>query len=79
VQVDPAKPKLKPPGTNPLTLNYDEPHSNVVFSFNMRRYTKGPTDAKFQQPKAKPTKARRSLNVCSWFTMTKCVKALRAS
>ena len=34
VQVDPMKPKLKPPGTKRLKLQYDEPPSNFAFKFN---------------------------------------------
>jgi hypothetical protein len=40
VQVDPIKPKLKPPGTTPLKLQYDEPLSSFAFEFNLRRCTK---------------------------------------
>jgi hypothetical protein len=43
VQVDPIKPKLKPPGTNVLTLNYDKCIQfcfNFDSQFNSRRYTK---------------------------------------
>ena len=39
VQVDAIKPTLKAPGTNLLTLNYDERLSNFAFKFNLRRYT----------------------------------------
>jgi hypothetical protein len=39
VQVDPIKPKLKPPGTKRLKLQYDEPLSKYAFKFNLRRYT----------------------------------------
>jgi hypothetical protein len=39
VQVDPIKPKLKPPGTKRLKLNCDEPLSSFAFKFNLRRYT----------------------------------------
>jgi hypothetical protein len=39
VQVDPFKLTLKPIGTNPLTLKYDELLSNVAFKFNLRRFT----------------------------------------
>jgi hypothetical protein len=34
------KPKLKPPGTKRLKLNYDEPLSTFAFKFNLRRYIK---------------------------------------
>jgi hypothetical protein len=40
MQVDPIKPKLKPPGTKRLKLNYDEPLSTFAFDFKLRRYTK---------------------------------------
>jgi len=39
VQVDPMKPKLKPPGTNCLKLNCDVLLSTSAFKFNLRRYT----------------------------------------
>ena len=38
VQVDPIKPKLKPPGTKRLKLEYDGQLSNFGFKFNLRRY-----------------------------------------
>ena len=41
VKVDPIKPTLKAPGTNPLKLQYDEPLSNFAFKFNLHRYTTG--------------------------------------
>jgi len=40
VQVDPMEPTLKPPGTERLKLNHDEPPSNFAFKFNLRRYAK---------------------------------------
>jgi len=39
VQVDPLKPKLKPPGTKRLKLEYDGLLSNIGFKFNLRRYS----------------------------------------
>ena len=39
VQVDPIKPKLKPPGTKPLILKCDGLLSNFGFKFKLRRYT----------------------------------------
>jgi hypothetical protein len=39
VQIDPMKPKLKPPGTKRLKLEYDGLLSNFGFKFNLRRYT----------------------------------------
>ena len=38
VQVDPMKPKLKPPGTKRLKLNCDVLLSTSAFKFNLRRY-----------------------------------------
>jgi len=38
VQVDPIKPKLKPPGTKRLKLKCDESLSNLAFNFNLRRF-----------------------------------------
>jgi len=38
VQIDPIKPKLKPPGTKRLTLEYDGLPSNIGFKFKLRRY-----------------------------------------
>jgi hypothetical protein len=37
VQVDPMKPKLKPPGTKRLKLTYDELLSNFPVKFKLRR------------------------------------------
>jgi len=42
VQVDPLKPKLKPPGSKRLKLKCDVLLSNFAFKFNLRRYTGGP-------------------------------------
>ena len=42
MQVDPIKPKLKPPRTKRLKLNCDILLSTSTFKFNLRRYT---TDA----------------------------------
>jgi len=39
VQVDPIKPKLKPPGTKLLKPEYDGLLSKFGFNFNLRRYT----------------------------------------
>jgi hypothetical protein len=39
VQVDPVKPQLKAPGTNLLTLEYDELLSTFAVKFILRRYT----------------------------------------
>ena len=39
VQADPIEPKLKAPGTNLLTLRYDELLSIFAFKVNLRRYT----------------------------------------
>ena len=41
VQVDPIKPKLKPPGTKRLKLKSDDSLSSFGFNFNLRRYTMG--------------------------------------
>ena len=38
VQVDPMRPKLKPPGIKRLKLGYDGLLSNFGFKFNLRRY-----------------------------------------
>jgi hypothetical protein len=39
MQVDPIKPKLKPPETKRLKLTCDEPPSNFGFNFKLRPYT----------------------------------------
>ena len=39
VQVDPMKPKLKPPGTKRLKVNYDILLSISAFNFILRRYS----------------------------------------
>ena len=41
VQVDPMKPKLKPPGTKRLKLKCDILLSTSAFKFDLRSYTKG--------------------------------------
>ena len=41
MQVDPIKPKLKPPGTKRLKLKHEELLSNFGFQFKSRRYTMG--------------------------------------
>ena len=41
VQVDPMKPRLKPPGTKRLKLKCDILLSNYAFIFNLRRYSEG--------------------------------------
>ena len=43
VQVDPLKPKLKPPTNKLLKLRCVVPLSNFAFKFNLRRYTKATT------------------------------------
>ena len=40
MQVDPVKPKLKPPGSKRLKLKCDVLLSNAAFKFNLRRYAK---------------------------------------
>ena len=40
MQVDPIKPKLIAPGTNLLTLKYDETLSTFAFNLYLRPYTK---------------------------------------
>ena len=39
MQVDPLKPKLKPPGSKRLKLKCDTLLSTSAFKFNLRRYT----------------------------------------
>jgi hypothetical protein len=41
VQLEPMKPKLKPPGTKRLKPNFDVLLSTSAFKFNLRRYTTG--------------------------------------
>ena len=41
MQLDPIKPKLKPPGTRRLTLKCDILLSNYTFKSNLRCYNKG--------------------------------------
>ena len=41
VQVDPIKPKLKPPGTKRLKLRIKILLSTSAFKFNLRRYSLG--------------------------------------
>ena len=40
MKVDPVKPKLEPPGTKRLKLNFDTLLSTSAFKFNLRRYIK---------------------------------------
>ena len=40
MQVDPIKPMLKAPGTNLLTLKYNERLSTFAFTFNLCHYSK---------------------------------------
>ena len=40
MQVDPIKPKLKPPGTKRLKLNCNVLLSSFAFEFNLRRFNK---------------------------------------
>jgi len=42
VQVDPIKPKLKPPGTKRVKLESDVLLSNIAFKLHLRHYTKVP-------------------------------------
>jgi hypothetical protein len=42
VQIDPIKPKLKPPGNKRLKLNSDVQLSHSAFKFHLRRYTLAP-------------------------------------
>ena len=39
MQIDPVRPKLKPPGTKRLKLNCDILLSTSAFKFSLRRYT----------------------------------------
>ena len=47
MQVDPSKPKLKPPGSTRLKLNCDILLSTSPFKINLRRYTA-------EEPEAEP-------------------------
>ena len=38
MQVDPVKLNLKPPGTERLKVQCDDPLSDFAFNFNLRRY-----------------------------------------
>ena len=40
MQIDPIKPKFKPPGTSRWKLECDVPPSTSAFKFNLRRYIK---------------------------------------
>jgi hypothetical protein len=50
VQVDPIKPKLKPPGTKRLNVKYDILLSSSAFKFNLRRYKEGAEQRRVLQP-----------------------------
>ena len=43
MQLDPIKPKLNPPRTKRLKVNYDAPLPIFAFNFNLRRYMKAGT------------------------------------
>ena len=45
MQVDPIKPKLKPPVCKLLKLKWDVPLSNVASKFKLRRYSAASTSA----------------------------------
>ena len=45
MQVDPVKPKLKPPGTKHLIQNCDILLSTSAFKFNLRRYNEGDNES----------------------------------
>ena len=45
MQVDPIKPKLKPPRSERLKLHCDHPLSRFACKFNLRRYTKEAEEA----------------------------------
>jgi hypothetical protein len=53
VQVDPVKPKLKPPGTKHLKLKCDMLLSTSAFKFNVCRYNWG-TSIAFAKSTSKP-------------------------
>jgi len=56
VQVDPIKPKLKPPGTKLLKLKIDILLLTSAFKFNLRRYASG---GSWSWPSRRPTSAHR--------------------
>ena len=45
MQVDPIKPKFKPPGITRLKHKSDQPLSSFGFEFKLRRYTMGTTES----------------------------------
>ena len=55
VQVDPMKPKLKPPGTKRLKLKYDGLLSKFGFKLNLRRYSSAR-----RRPPPRPAEPRRA-------------------
>jgi len=61
VQVDPIKPALKAPGTERLKLKYDVPLSSFAFKFNLRRYTKVPTEGVSVRQLKEPHSRRKPL------------------
>ena len=55
MQVDPIKPKLKPPGTKRLKLKYDILLSTSAFKFNLRRFIQyGAPPPQYGQPPPPP-------------------------
>jgi len=52
VQVDPIKPKLKPPGTKRLNLKLDMLLSSSAFKFSWRRYNESEVTEAEQERRA---------------------------
>jgi len=68
VQVDPIKPKLKPPGTKRLKLEYDGLLSNFGFKFNLRCYIKARC-AVHEEDEARERRRRAELSEHLWGVM----------
>jgi hypothetical protein len=64
VQVDPIKPKLRPPGTKLLKLKCDILLSTSAFRFNLRRYRVGSGAGSAAQSANADTVGR------CWFTLS---------
>jgi hypothetical protein len=68
VQVEPIKPKLKPPGTERLKLNCDVLLSTAAFEFNLRRYNEE-VEADFVSGALHPGDVKPALAKVGWCSL----------
>ena len=65
VQVDPIKHKLKAPGTNLLTLEYDDLLSTLAFTFNLRHHTSATITAACAPSASAPSTSAAGRGLCN--------------